>query len=162
MCGPRREAASLVGTGVKVHPGGAGALKKRPENHRQAPWRFDQQASSGCCVARTAIGFWLSSGQAGDGPEGRKLLSSLSVLADHLAMDRAWQGDGTPQRVWDMGLVHVVPPKRSCLGPGIMNANSPRNTTRWNGSFGGSNDSGGSAHAMTNPTGHSPSSCNSL
>ena len=77
-----REAESLVGTEVKVHPGGAGALKKRPENHRQVPWRFDQQASCGCCVAPTAIGFWPSPGQARGGPEGRKLLSSLSVLAD--------------------------------------------------------------------------------
>ena len=48
--------------------------------------------------ARTAVGFSLSVGQAGDAPEGRKLLTSLSLSAestDYVIMDKAYEGDET-------------------------------------------------------------------
>lgn len=44
----RIEAVSLDSTTVKVHPDGAGALKKRLPVHRKIPGRMDHQDSSGC------------------------------------------------------------------------------------------------------------------
>jgi len=44
----RIEAVSLDSTSIKVHPDGAGALKKRPAVHRQIPWRMEHQDSYGC------------------------------------------------------------------------------------------------------------------
>jgi transposase len=44
----RIESASLDSTSIKVHPDGAGALKKRPAIHREIPRRTHDQGSSGC------------------------------------------------------------------------------------------------------------------
>lgn len=66
--------------------------------------------------ARTAIVFSLSPGQAGDAPEGRKLLGSLrnkGLEGIHVIMDKAYEGDETRQLVFDLGMAPVVPPKEN-------------------------------------------------
>ena len=67
--------------------------------------------------ARTAVGFSLSAGPAGDAPEGRKLLTSLSLSSEYVIMDKACEGDETRQTVRDLGLTPVVPPKRNRVDP---------------------------------------------
>lgn len=67
--------------------------------------------------ARTAVGFSLSAGQAGDAPEGRKLLTSLSLSSEYVIMDKAYEGDETRQTVRDLGLTPVVPPKSNRVDP---------------------------------------------
>ena len=42
------EAVSMDSAMVKVHPGGTGALKKRPAIHRPLPRRLDHKDSYGC------------------------------------------------------------------------------------------------------------------
>jgi transposase len=65
--------------------------------------------------------FSLSPGQAGDAPEGRKLLESWGPNrpdgVEHVLMDRAYEGDETRQLALDLGLVPVVPPKSNRLAP---------------------------------------------
>ena len=66
--------------------------------------------------ARTAVAFSLSPGQAGDAPEGRKLLKSLEnkgYEGTHVIMDKAYEGDETRQLVFDLGMTPVVPPKEN-------------------------------------------------
>lgn len=68
--------------------------------------------------ARTAVTFSLSPGQAGDAPEGRKLLKSLEdrgFEGTQVIMDKAYEGDETRQLVIDLGMVPVVPPKSNRL-----------------------------------------------
>ena len=62
--------------------------------------------------ARTALTFALSTGQAHDAPEGRKLLHRFGKMPRpiHLLMDRAYEGDETRQLALDLGYVPVVPP----------------------------------------------------
>jgi transposase len=69
--------------------------------------------------ARTAITFALSPGQAGDAPEGRKLLQRLGKTPwpIHLIMDRAYEGDETRQLALDLGFAPVVPPHPNCVSP---------------------------------------------
>jgi transposase len=69
--------------------------------------------------ARTAITFSLSSGDAHDGVEGRKLLRTLSPSPQtlHVIMDRAYEGNETRQLVLDLGFILVVPPKSTRLEP---------------------------------------------
>ena len=60
----------------------------------------------------------LSPGQAGDAPQGRRLLEALGPLADHdrlpeglvLVMDRAYEGDETRDLAERLGFRVVVPP----------------------------------------------------
>jgi transposase len=64
--------------------------------------------------AKTAVAFSLSPGQAGDAPEGRKLLETLGnkrLKGAHVIMDKAYEGDETRQLVFDLGMTPVVPPK---------------------------------------------------
>ena len=65
-----------------------------------------------------AVAFSLSPGQAGDAPEGRKLLKSLAKYGwegNHVIMDRAYEGDETRQLIFDLGMTPVVPPKSNRL-----------------------------------------------
>ena len=58
--------------------------------------------------------FSLSPGQAGDAPEGRKLLKTLgncSWEGVNVFMDKAYEGDDTRQLVFDLGMTPIVPPK---------------------------------------------------
>ena len=54
--------------------------------------------------------FSLTPGQAGDAPEGRKLLRRLGLQHEQLAllMDRAYEGDETRQLALDLGFTPVV------------------------------------------------------
>ncbi len=74
--------------------------------------------------SRCAVTFALSPGQAGDAPEGRKLLPALQRWRPEpgekpvsVVMDRAYEGDETRQLVLDLGFVSVVPPKSNRLNP---------------------------------------------
>lgn len=64
--------------------------------------------------AKTAVTFSLSPGQAGDAPEGRKLLRTLENNGwegTHVVMDKAYEGDETRQLVLELEIHPVVPPK---------------------------------------------------
>ncbi len=69
---------------------------------------------------RTAVTFSLSPGQAGDAPEGRKLLETLRNSGwdgTKVIMDRAYEGNETRQLVFDLAMEPVVPPKSNRLTP---------------------------------------------
>ena len=62
----------------------------------------------------------MSPGQAGDAPQGRKLLKTLQNQGwggTKVIMDKAYEGDETRQLVFDLGMEPVVPPKRNRLSP---------------------------------------------
>jgi transposase len=68
--------------------------------------------------AKTAVVFSLSPGQAGDAPEGRKLLKTLEnrdIEGVQVIMDKAYEGDETRQLVFDLGMIPIVPPKENRL-----------------------------------------------
>lgn len=74
--------------------------------------------------AQTAVTFSLSPGQAGDAPEGRKLLKTLQNKGwdgTKVIMDRAYEGNETRQLVFDLGMEPVVPPKSNRLSPWAYN-----------------------------------------
>lgn len=68
---------------------------------------------------RAAVSFSLSSGNASNGPEGRKLLSLTPYDKAHryLIMDRAYEGDKTRLLAINRGYIPVVPPKRNRKSP---------------------------------------------
>lgn len=63
--------------------------------------------------------FSLSPGQAGDAPEGRRLLTELGAASEPCAMimDKAYEGDETRKLVSELGFSPVVPPKSSRTEP---------------------------------------------
>lgn len=70
--------------------------------------------------AQTAVTFSLSPGNAGDAPEGRKLLNTLENSGwdgVNVIMDKAYEGDETRQLVFDLGMEPVVPPKSNRVTP---------------------------------------------
>lgn len=69
--------------------------------------------------ADTPIVFSLSPGQAGDAPEGRRLLYMWGESDEpvFLIMDRAYEGDETRNLVKELGRIPVVPPKSNRLEP---------------------------------------------
>ena len=69
--------------------------------------------------ANTPIIFSLSPGQAGDAPEGRKLLQAEGETDKprFLIMDRAYEGDETRELAEKLGYTPVVPPKSNRLDP---------------------------------------------
>ena len=66
-----------------------------------------------------AITFALSPGQAGDGPQGRKLISSLGSTSRevYLLMDKAYEGNATRNLAIGLGYIPVVPPKENRKEP---------------------------------------------
>lgn len=62
---------------------------------------------------RDAVAFSLSSGEAGDAPQGRLLLGAIGEVnhKTHLLMDRAYEGDETRSLAISLGYNPVVPPK---------------------------------------------------
>ena len=65
-----------------------------------------------------AVAFSLSPGQAGDAPEGRKLLKTLENCGwdgTKVIMDKAYEGDETRQLAFDLGVEPVGPPKKNRL-----------------------------------------------
>ena len=63
--------------------------------------------------------FSFSPGQAGDAPEGRRLLTKLGAASESCAMimDRAYEGDETRNLVSKLGFSPVVPPKNNRTEP---------------------------------------------
>jgi transposase len=68
---------------------------------------------------RTAIVFALSPGNAHYAPEGWSLLEELGPMPEGLPMlmDKAYEGNETPQLVLDQGMISVVQPKYNSLDP---------------------------------------------
>ena len=64
---------------------------------------------------RTAVSFRLSPGQAGDAPEGRKLLLETPLTAE--AMNKACEGDETWELVVELGSSPEVSPKSNRKEP---------------------------------------------
>jgi hypothetical protein len=63
--------------------------------------------------ARTVVVFVVA-GQAGDAPEGRKLLKALenkALKGVHVIIDKACDGNETQQLVFDLGIMPLIPPK---------------------------------------------------
>lgn len=69
--------------------------------------------------AQCAVIFALSGGNAGDGPQGRRLLTALGQASGPCAtiMDRAYEGNATRKLACELGYVPVVPPKRNRKQP---------------------------------------------
>lgn len=63
--------------------------------------------------------FGLSSGEASDGPQGRKLLKKRGKVKKptYLLMDRAYEGDATRALAVELGYIPVVPPKSNRKEP---------------------------------------------
>jgi len=68
---------------------------------------------------KVAVGFLLSSGEAGDAPKGRELLKNLGHTKETIAllMDRAYEGDETRALAVSLGYNPVVPPKSNRKEP---------------------------------------------
>ncbi len=128
------EAFGLDSTSVKVHPDGTGARKNGPQSIGKSRGGWNTKIHMVAADARTAVAFTLSSGNAHDAPEGRKLLSALdpNTLDDlntlekpadnpAMIMDRAYEDDATLQLVLDLGFVPVVPPKSNRVNPWAYN-----------------------------------------
>ena len=68
-----------------------------------------------------AVAFSLSSGNANDGPEGRKLLATMSrpdnCKGASILMDKAYEGDETRLSALSRGFIPVVPPKANRKNP---------------------------------------------
>ena len=61
----------------------------------------------------------MTEGLAGNAPAGRDLLWTLPDLPKHcrLIMDRVYEGNKTRQLAFDLGLIPVVPPLSTRVGP---------------------------------------------
>ena len=68
---------------------------------------------------KVAVGFLLSSGEAGDAPKGRELLEQLGHTEETitLLMDRAYEGNETRALAVSLGYNPVVPPKSNRIDP---------------------------------------------
>jgi len=69
--------------------------------------------------AECALKFSLTPGNAGDAPEGRKLLVRLGTMPGScsLLMDRAYEGNETTRLGCELGFSPVVPPNPNRLKP---------------------------------------------
>lgn len=103
------KAVALDSTLVKIYPGWHGGVRKTARKPLAGP----------ATDARTALTFALSSGQAHDASEGRKLLQRFGgrPCPIPLLMDRAYEGDATRQLAVNLGYVPVGPPKQNRLAP---------------------------------------------
>jgi len=113
----RIEAVALDSTRIKVHPDGT-SLKWLP-GHRKVPGRMEHQGASDCRGCSDRPDLLLVAGHAHDAPAGRALLEPLGLVSQPipLAMDRAYEGNGTRQLERDLGFMPVVPPKSSRIEP---------------------------------------------
>ena len=68
---------------------------------------------------RNAVIYDLSSGEAADGPQGRKLLNKRGKVRQptYLLMDRAYEGNATRALAVALGYIPVVPPKSNRKDP---------------------------------------------
>ncbi|WP_230425663.1 IS5 family transposase [Spartinivicinus ruber] len=112
---------SLDSTIIQVHPDGTGAFKKNgPQAIGKSRGGWSTKIHLVAADDQTAVTFSLSPGQAGDAPEGRKLLKRLENCGwegAHVIMDKAYEGDETRQLVFDLNMEPVVPPKSNRLSP---------------------------------------------
>ena len=108
----RVEVVSLDSPVVPVHPARAGRAKKTgPQAIGKSRGGWTTKIHLVAADAGTAVSLSLSPGQAGDAPEGRKLLAETPLEAEYVVMDRAYEGEATRQCVRDLGATPVVPPK---------------------------------------------------
>ena len=68
---------------------------------------------------RNAVIFDLSSGEAADAPQGRKLLKKRGKVKKitYLLMDKAYEGDATRVLAVELGYIPIVPPKTNRKEP---------------------------------------------
>ena len=107
---------SLNSTSVKVHPDGTGALKKTVLNLSASPEEAGPPIHMVAAGHNRAVAFSLSPGQAGDAPEGRKLLKELENCGwedAKMIMDKADEGDKTRQLVFELGMALLSHPRRT-------------------------------------------------
>jgi len=114
----RVESVSLDSTIIPVHPDGTGAVKNGPQCVGRSRGGWSTELHLAASDARSAVSFSLSPGQAGDGPAGCQLLQSDLPDAQHVVIDRAYEGDETRQLVLDLEMKPVVPPKQNRASPG--------------------------------------------
>ncbi|MEQ1771808.1 MAG: IS5 family transposase [Devosia sp.] len=111
---------SLDSTSAKVHPDGTGAGEKNgPQAIGKSRGGWNTKIHLVAADDVRAIGFRLSPGQNGDGPEGRELIGELGCPSDGcaLAMDMAYEGDETRGLATLLGFKPVVPPNPQRLKP---------------------------------------------
>ena len=104
---------SLDSTSMKVHPDGTGAEKKNgPQAIGKSRGGWNTKIHLVAADDRRALGFSLSAGQYGDGPEGRELIGTLGCpgCGCALAMDMAYEGDETRGPACLLGFKPVAPP----------------------------------------------------
>jgi len=160
----RIEAFSIDSTSVKVHPDGTGALKKNgPQAIGKSRGEWNTKIHMVAADDRTALTFALSPGNDHDAPHGRALLEELGPMPERLPMlmDRAYEGNQTRQRVLDLGMIPVAPPKSSRLHPWDYDHAIYKKRTRLNGCSAGSKGSAVSFHDSRNSTFFSPGSSHS-
>ena len=65
------------------------------------------------------VTFSLTPGQAGDGPQGRKLIAAMGSTSRkvYLIMDRSYEGNATRNLAIKMGYTPIVPPKSNRKEP---------------------------------------------
>ena len=89
---------------MKVHPDGTGARKKNgPQAIGKSRGGWTTKIHLGAADACTAVSFAVAPGQAGDAPEGRKVLARTALWAAYVVMDRAYESDETRQCVRALG-----------------------------------------------------------
>jgi transposase len=79
---------------------------------------MDNQNTYGCSRCSNIGDFFFVTGNAGDAPEGRKLLKTLENQGwegTQVIMHKAYEGNETQQLVVALGMVPVVPPKSNRL-----------------------------------------------
>lgn len=74
--------------------------------------------------AQHAVAFSLTPGQAGDAPEGRKLIHRISHIPElwlcSILMDGAYEGNETRELAFSLGFNPVTPPNPRRLVPWII------------------------------------------
>lgn len=74
--------------------------------------------------SRHAIAFSLTPGQAGDAPEGRRLIQRISRIPElwlcSILMDGAYEGNETRELAFSLGFNPVTPPNPRRLSPWII------------------------------------------
>jgi transposase len=65
------------------------------------------------------VSFILSSGERGDSPQGRKLISSLGSTSRevYLLMDQAYEDNATRKLTLELGFLPIVPPRHNRKNP---------------------------------------------
>ena len=127
---------ALDSTIVKVHPDGTGAQKNGPQAIGKSRGGWTTKIHLVAADERQALGFALSAGQCGDGPQGRELIGSLvargtAALGDGYGLrGRRNTGFGLPARLSSGGPTQSAAPSQLA----VQQASSTANATRSNGS----------------------------